>query len=349
MKQNKTLLFAVCGMALAMSAVSCKNSDNDFPDYEGGVSAYFAYQYPARCIVLGEYPDGDNSLDLQHKCAILATQGGAYSSKDLKINVQIDPSLVENLTFPDGSPVKLMPENYYKLESTTFTKKKDYYFGSEVQLSDAFFADPDAIKNTYVIPVRMVNALGADRILTGTPLMEGTNPASTDASAWSVLPKDYVLYCVKYINPWHASYVRTGTDKITDAVDGTYTVERKPQYIEKGEVVNLATKSMTEVTYPISTVVPDGGSVKTLTCELVLKFDGDKCTVSTSTPGMTASGTGSFVKKGEKHSINNQDCDAIYLDYKVDFGPRQFETTDVFTMISRNVAPETDFKPTYNK
>ncbi len=348
MKYIKNNLIPALGVVLALSAVSCKNGSNDFPDHEDGVTAYFAYQYPATCVILGDYPDGDNSLNLQHKFQILATQGGAYKSKNLKIDVVVDPSLVENLTFSDGTPVKVMPDNYYSMESTVFTKKADYLFGTDVTLTDAFFADPDAVKNTYVIPVRMVNAIGADRILSGTPAVEGTNPAKCDASAWSVLPQDYVLYCVKYINPWHGSYLRRGVDKINDAQNGAYTDIRHAQYVEKDEVVYLNTKSMQEVIFPLSTIVPDGESVKTLKCDLLLTFNGDDITVSTKTEGMTASGTGKFVKLGDKNSYNNADHDAIYLDYKVDFGPRQFTTLDTLVIRSREVAPEFNFNPTYS-
>jgi len=348
MKYIKNNLIPALGVLLAVSAVSCKNGDNEFPDYDE-VTAYFAYQYPSRCVVLGDYPDGDNTLDNQHKVMILATQGGAYKSRNLKIDVVVDPSLVDNLTFPDGSPVKVMPESYYSLESTVFTKKKDYLFGSEVTLTDAFFADPDAIKNTYVIPVRMVNAHGADRILTGTPLNPEGSPAKCDASAWSVLPKDYVLYCVKYINPWHASYLRRGVDQISDAVEGNSVKIRHEKYVEKDEVVMLSTKSMNEVVFPLSTVVSDGESIKTLTCDMILTFNGDDCTISTNTEGMTASGTGKFVKLGDKHSWDNADHDALYLDYQVNFGSRQFTTKDTLVVRSREVAPEFDFKPTYSK
>lgn len=350
MKPIKFTIFAATAALLTVGAVSCKNSDNDFPDYEGGVSAFFANQYPTRTIVLGDWDQGDNTLDNQHKFQILATQGGAYESQNLKINVAVDETLVDGLTFPDGSPVKVMPGNYYKLATTTFTKKYPYFFGSDVELTDAFFADPDAIKNTYVIPLVMVNAIGADRILTGTPAAEGATPVRTDASAWSVLPQDYVLYCVKYVNPWDASYVRTGKDEITDAAAGNSTVNRQPEYIEKGEVVRLTTKSMTEVIFPLSTIVDTAdGSKETLTCDLVLKFDGDNCTVSTQTPGMTASGSGKFVKKGAKHSINNEDRDVINLEYTVDFGPRQFKTTDQLIVRSREIVAEKDFKPVYTK
>lgn len=77
---NKTGMVAF-GILMAVAATSCKNADNEFPDYDGGVTVYFANQYPARTVVLGEYPDGDNTLDNQHQVMIMATQSGAYSRK----------------------------------------------------------------------------------------------------------------------------------------------------------------------------------------------------------------------------------------------------------------------------
>lgn len=334
------------GVLLGLSTVSCKNQDKEFPDYEGGVSAYFAHQYPVKTITLGEDGEQDNTLDNKHQCVIYATQGGAYKSRDLSIDVQVDPSLVQNLTFGDGSEVKVMPTNYYSLESTTLTKKKDYLFGTVVTLTDAFFADKDALKETYVIPLRMIEARGADRILTGTANVE--NPASCNPDDWSVLPQDYILYCVKYINPWHSSYLRRGVDVITEN-GKTETVKRHAEYVERDEVVNLTTESLTECIFPVSTVVPDGDGVKTLTCDLKLSFNNGEVTVSTSTPGMTASGSGKFVKLGEKNSWDNQDRDGLYLDYQVDFGGKKYATLDTLVMRTRDVAPNFNFNPTYNK
>lgn len=347
MKIIRNSIIAGLSMVLTVGVTSCHNQDNEFPDYQNGVTVYFANQYPATTVVLGDWPDGDNSLALEHKCQILATQSGAYKSKDIRIEVVVDPSLASNLSFPDGSPVKVMPESYYSLESTTLKKKKDYLFGTNVNLNDAFFADPDAVKNTYVIPLRMVSQTGADHILTGKPAVDGTQPSRTDANAWSVQPQDFVLYCVKYVNPWDASYLRRGTDIITEN-GTTSTVERKAEYVEQDEVVRLTTKSMTELVFPLSTVVPDGESVKILTCDLILKFNGDDVTITSGTPGMTASGTGKFVKNGEKNSFGNQDRDGLYLEYTVDFGPRQFKTSDILVLRSREIVPEFNFNPTLN-
>ena len=334
---------------MSVAATSCQNQNNEFPDFEKGITVYFAHQYPSSILVFGDWPDGDNSMALQHKCQILATQSGAYKSKDnIRIEVAVDPTLVENLTFPDGSPVKVMPESYYSLESTTLTKKKDYLFGTDVNLTDAFFADPESVKDSYVIPLRIVGQTGADHILTGTPNNPEAQPALTDAEEWYKQPQNFILYCVKYVNPWHASYLRRGVDKITE--NGvTTTQERKAEFVEKDEVVFLSTKSMSELVFPVSTVVPDGESLKTLTCDLILKFDGDNVSISSGTPEMTASGTGKFVKNGEKNSFDGQDRDGLYLDYKIDFGPRQIETSDILVLRSRQIAPVFNFNPTYNK
>lgn len=335
------------GVLLGLSTVSCKNQDKDFPDYEGGVSAYFAHQYPVKVITLGDDPEQDNSLDNKHQCVIYATQGGAYKSRDLSIDVQVDPALVQNLSFSDGSEVKVMPSSYYSLESTTLTKKKDYLFGTTVTLTDAFFADKDALKETYVIPLRIVAAHGADRILSGVANVE--NPVRCNPDDWSELPKDYILYGIKYINPWHSSYLRRGLDVITDN-GKTETVRRHAEYVESDEVVNITTASLTECLFPVSTEVPDGDGIKTLTCNLKLTFSNEgQVTVTTDTPGMTASGSGKFVKLGEKKSWDNQDRDALYLDYQVDFGGKKYATLDTLVMRTRDVAPIFDFNPSYSK
>lgn len=336
---------------LALGLTSCKNSNNDFLDYEGGISAYFPYQYLTRTITLGEEPNADNSMDIQHKCVIVATQGGAYKSKDLKIDVMVENSLADHLTFPDGTPVKAMPSDYYSLESTTLKKVADYQYGTVVTLTDAFFADPDAVKETYVIPLRMVKAEGADRIITGVPDKEGSTPASTDRLAWKVAPQDFVLYCVRYINEWTGSYCRRGEDTIKDNATGvTSTVKRQADVVERDEVVYLTTKSLTKTIFPVSIQYGTGDDTRIITCELELTFDdkGD-CTISTNTPGMTASGSGKFVKDGEKKSINNQDCDALYLTYSINFGPVTYDTKDTLVMRHREVKGVFDFGCVYNK
>lgn len=236
---------------------SCHNQEQIFPDYEGGVTAYFAYQYPVRTIVLGESETFPTDLDNQGKCIIYGTMGGAYKGKDIVIDIEVDNSLVENLYFDaEGTkPVQAMPAEYYTLGGDQLSYGGTHMGGVEVQLTDAFFADPAALENTYVIPVVMKNIVkGADQIATGTPLIEGEQPVRTDPTYWNVTPMDYTLYCVKYINPWDGSWLRRGVDEITK--DGETEVNvRHAQYVENDEVMFLTTKSLESVVFPIKTNV----------------------------------------------------------------------------------------------
>lgn len=509
MKFNNIAKILLAGTAMSLLA-SCHNKEQIFPDYDGGITAYFAYQYPVRTIVLGTSETFDTSLDNQHKCIIYGTMGGAYQGKDIVIDIEVDNTLTDNLYFDAAatSPVKAMPAEYYTLSGKQLVYGGSHMGGVEVQLSDAFFADPDAIKNTYVIPVKMTNIVkGADQILTGTPAIEGDNAWRTDASQWKVLPKDYTLYAVKYINQWDGSWLRRGVDIITE--NGQTTTEvRHGQYVEDDEVMFLTTESLNSVAFPMTTnvtvivppptqyslsmtnsiagdtwaqqtqysfatpltggatyiltfmvkgtaegeapifmndsdggqsygypsipittewtkvtleltpngndaatmlfntgayvgtvwmddfsmvekgktdeliadgsfptaerpaawnawgsgspaaVVPEGYSavellpteqVVPVATDLVLTFDGSgNCTVSSSTEGVTASGSGKYVAGGEKLAWGNKDRDGIYLDYSVDFGGKQYAIKDTLVSRSREVIMET-YAPTFKK
>ncbi len=508
MKFNNIVKILLAGTAMSLLA-SCHNQEQIFPDYDGGITAYFAYQYPVRTIVLGESETFDTSLDNQHKCIIYGTIGGAYEGKDVVIDVEVDNTLTDNLYFDAAgtTPVKAMPSNYYTLSGNQLAYGGSHMGGVEVTLTDAFFADPDAIKNTYVIPVKMTDIVkGADQILAGTPAVEGEPAWRTDASQWKVLPKDYTLYGVKYVNPWDGSWLRRGVDTITE--DGKVTTDvRHKQYVENDEVMFLTTKSLNAVTFPMTVnvvqMVPPptqyslsmtngvagdnyaqqaqytfgtplkGGTTYTLTCvvkgtvegeapifvndsdggqsygypsipittewakvtvditpsgndgaamlintghlvgtfwmddfsmvekgktdelipngnfptaerpaewnawgsgtpaqvvpegysavellpteqivpvatDLVLTFNGDNITVSSGTEGITASGSGKYVKDGEKLAWGNKDRDGIYLEYNVDFGTKQYAIKDTLVSRSREVVMET-FAPTFMK
>ena len=82
--------------------------------------------------------------------------------------------------------------------------------------------------------------------------------------------------------------------------------------------------------------------------DLVLTFNGDQIEVSSATDGVTASGSGKFVKDGEKMAWGNKDRDGIYLEYNVDFGTKQYAIRDTLVSRSREVVMET-FAPTFKK
>ena len=508
MKLNNIVKIVLAGAAVSLLA-SCHNQEQIFPDYDGGVTAYFAYQYPVRTIVLGESETFDTSLDNQHKCIIYGTMGGAYKGKDVVIDIEVDNALTDNLFFDaDGqNPVKAMPSEYYTLSDDQLIYGGTHMGGVEVQLSDAFFADPEAIKTTYVVPVKMTNIVkGADQILAGTPAIEGDNAWPTDASQWKVLPKDYTLYAIKYINQWDGSWLRRGVDTITENGEVSTDI-RHSQYVENDEVMFLTTETLNSVAFPMTVnvvqIVPPptqyslsmtnnvagdawgqqtvytfgtplkAGTTYVFTCmvkgtaageagifmadadgnqqyafpaipittewaqvkleltpsgadaatmlintgalsgtfwfddmslvekgktdeyiadgnfptaerpaawnawggtspaavvpegytetelqpteqivpvatDLVLTFNGDDITVSSGTEGITASGTGKFVKDGEKLAWGNKDRDGIYLEYNVDFGTKQYAIRDTLVSRSREVVMET-YSPVFKK
>ena len=212
----------------------------------------------------------------------------------------------------------------------------------DVQFTDAFFAEPNSLKNTYVIPLVMSNVVNADRILTGTPLIEGDTPVRTNSAYWNVQPKDFVLYCLKFINPWHASYLRRGIDRVTR--DGeTETIDRGVVYVEDSEVCKVTTAGLKQCIFPVTL---DLGEGEELTCDLLLTFDDNNhCTITSKTEGYTAQGEGDFVKDAD--SWANKKRDALHLSYSIDFGNINMQTNDTLVVQTRGVGGE-QFTPTYN-
>ena len=319
----KNYIYGVAVGALSLSFASCYNADKDFPDYEGGTKAYFAYQNPIRTLVLGN-DIYDNSLDNAHKCRIWATMGGAYAGRNAVVSVEIDESLCNNLYFLDDggyerAKVLPLPHNYYNydaVKNATINYNGDSRGYMEIEFTDAFFNDPktSSADTTYVIPVRMTGVTGIDALLSGTPNKDGA--IRQNANDWSVLPKDYTLYCVRYMNPWQGKYIRRGTDEVTEAEDGSvWTHIRKDTTLIKSdpgrypinlvnqndEVVGMTTINMNKTLFPITVernVNAKGKARQSLPCNLILTFNGDNCTISTNDANVEVSGTGKFIAKG---------------------------------------------------
>lgn len=351
--------------------MSCENQDVEFPNYDKS-AVYFAYQYPVRTIVLGE-DIYDNTLDNQRKCEIYATMGGVYANKTkIDIDIAVDNSLCDNLFF-DGAytlPVNPMPSNYYALAANQISLDGSLQGSVGVQLTEAFFADEDALKNTYVIPLRMTGVTNADSILSGLPKVE--DPSQANASHWDVLPKDYVLYCVKFINKWHANYLVRGRDEITK--NGISSVRtRHQQYVELDEVRKLTTEALNEIRVPT-----DYTNYAGLNLNFGINVSVDEsqnCIVAPVAPSyavndtvtvfnIVATGNGSFVEKGEKKSWGNKDRDVMYLKYSVSYQVENrfpktpnkptimeevaYKTTDTLVVRDRGVKAEV-FTPAYKE
>ena len=374
MMKLKKYIYGVALGALSLMYASCYNADKEFPDYEGGTTAYFAYQYPVRTLILGN-DIYDNTLDNEHKCRIWSTMGGAYGGRNATVDIAVDETLCNNLYFTDeggnaAAPVLPMPTAYYQLASNAIKYNGDSRGYVEVQFTDAFFNDEKAIANTYVIPLVMTKVTGIDHILTGTP-REGLTPARTNSEDWEVLPKDYVLYCVKYMNPWQGKYIRRGVDNVTEKGNTTKVIRKDTTLVntdlehykenpvnQNDEICGITTKNMTQAIFPVS-FKTSGASIS---CNLILTFNGNQCTISTDDENVTATGSGEFIAKGTERqeykdyqwgSLDGQPVqrDILRLAYDVNFEKNniQVSTADTLVVQTRESNQKVFFSPMYVK
>ncbi len=375
MKLTKYIYGVALG-AISLTYTSCYNADKEFPDYEGGTTAYFAYQFPVRTLILGN-DIYDNTIDNEHKCRIWSTMGGAYGGRDAVVDIAVDETLCDNLYFTDdggnaAKPVLAMPTNYYSLSSNSIPYNGDARGYVEVQFTDAFFNDEKSIDNTYVIPLVMTQARGIEHILTGTP-REGLSPSRTNTEDWDILAKDYVLYCVKYMNPWQGKYIRRGVDNITEKGTSKTIIRKDTTLIktdpgrytenpvnQNDEICDVLTKNMTQAIFPVSFKRSTGDA--SILCRLILTFNGNTCTVSTDDENVTATGSGEFITKGtEKQEYKDFQWgsnngvpvqrDILRLSYEVNFADidMQVSTNDTLVVQTRESNKRVFFTPKYVK
>lgn len=334
-------ILAMAAMLPAMLS-SCHNSDNEFPDFEYQ-TVYFANQSMGRTVELGRERDVDLTLDNQHCVMVKAVMGGVYKNTVNRIiHFDVVPGLCDNLYYSDddgGGKMEVLPADYYTLESDVITIQPGYIDGGVVvRLSDKFFNDPKSIGYNYVLPVVMTYAEGVDSILQGKPSVE--NPDRLNALDWSVTPRDYVLYSVKYVNEWHGVYLRRGTDRLTLA-DGTTTeIVRKADYIERDEEVSLNTSAYRSCDITLSTQT-DADHKYSYTLRLNFNEADGTCTISSADDAVTVTGTGKFVIDGEKNAISGTDRDGLYLDYTVTHPSGwSLKVDDTLVLRNRNVKAE---------
>jgi hypothetical protein len=327
---------------ILLSILTACNKDWDFPDYKYS-TVYFPYQSPVRTLVLGE-DIYDNTMDNEHKFLIMATMGGVYENKkDITLGLAVQNSLTQKLKFNagNGDDVIAMPSNYYTLpQDLKITIPSGQVMGGiEVQLTDAFFADPRSIKNTFVIPLKIISVTNADSVLSGSSTK--TAPDPRQAGDWGVAPKDFVLYAVKYVNPYHGTYLRRGIDQVKGNNGNTAldtTVVYHNAFVEKDELANLFTKSLTQDTMSLNAKIKGNTNVP---FQVVLNFDNNnKFTVTgPASSSYTVSGNGELVKKGDMWG--NEKRDVLHMKYQVIFGTITHNYTDTLVLRDRGVKFDT--------
>ena len=332
----KKLLLAI---VILFSIISCENQDIEFPDYQY-TTAYFPYQFPVRTLVLGEYRY-DNTNDRNHKFLISAAMGGVYSNdKDREIEIEVAENLCENVLFPNGDTIRLMPSEYYSLssEETVTIPKGEFNGGIEVELADAFFEDSLAIGRNYVIPVRMINSSAVDSILQGNPLISDADPRVK--AQWETIPKNFTMFAVKYINPYHGHYLHKGVSMVEDNSTGETvdTTVYRDKDLVKCEIWKLNTTKINQVSVSgvvRSSELPEGNF------NMLLTFSDDgKCSVSeVPGSGFDITGSGEFLDDAEEWG--NEKRNAIYFNYEFSDGGYTYSATDTLVVRDRDVTLET--------
>lgn len=292
---------------------ACENQEKVFPDYDY-TAVYFPIQFPVRTLSLGE-DRVDNSLDRELKFHIGTVIGGMYANKwDWQVNFELAPSLAENVSTSTGMAIKMLPPEYYTMTpSNSVTIPNGKLNGLiQIQLKDEFLDDPLAIGHHYVIPLRIISTT-ADSILTGLPAI--SNPDKRVASHWdaNAMPRDFTLFMIKYVNPFHGYYLRRGvTYKLNAAGEKVDTVVYRNQFVERDQVVSLTTKGRNKVHAGFTGTDFGFGFGLNLTIEEsgVVQID--------SVAGERSAGYGfgesRYLKNGERWGGLNHD--AMYLQYR---------------------------------
>jgi hypothetical protein len=306
------------GVLVFLLMTSCENQPIEFEDFKT-TACYFPYQSPARTLILGKYDEGFNDNDNKGQFEIGVTMTGVYENKeDRKVYFELDTALLSNI-----ANIKYLPTTHYTIEtvSPVIIPKGDIKGRIMIKLTNAFFNDPKSVSTffsvgvppvcNYAIPLKITKVEGLDSILSGKPSV--TNPIRTIATNWSVLPKDYTLFAIKYINKFHGNYLRRGADKVlnslTNAVIGTTIYRNK--FVEGSEVVKASTFDLNSILVPSIIRRYNAASGGNLSFKFEFAADGSCKVINTA--NSTEIGTGILKENGDMWGGKTRDV--IYLDY----------------------------------
>ncbi|MGB5943785.1 MAG: DUF5627 domain-containing protein [Leeuwenhoekiella sp.] len=300
-------------VALVVALVSCDNQDVEFDDF-GTTAVFFPFQTPARTLILGNYERGINENDNNSRFEIGVSMSGVYTNDiDRQVGFRVAPELLENV-----ENVMALPENYYTIETTSpVTIPTGSITGRiSIQLNEAFFKDTLSFaprrRVNYVVPLLITDIQNLDTLLVGLPEFGFSNPSRVNDDEWEILPKDYTLYGIKFINKYEAIYLRRGVDVATDEFNETVVTEYRAEFVVRDELVKAFTSGENAVELS-NRVRRAGQSPGNANFELVFDEDGN-CTISSFEDDIfNVTGTGRFVEDGD--TWGGKLRDVIYLDY----------------------------------
>lgn len=330
-------------LVLLAIVAGCKNQEIEFPDFEY-TTGYFPYQYPIRTLVLGDYIY-DNTNDNAKKFLISAAMGGVYKNNQERIfTIEVDNSLCNQARFAStGQPMYALPEKYYTLSSPNqlVIPAGEFNGSIEVQLTDAFFDDTLAYRLAYVLPVRIKQVANLDSLLRGRSTLEQPDPRIV--SNWDVTPKDFTMFAVKYVNPFHGNYFHRGRSALDSAGRSLETNTYRQQYVERDEVWTLTTRAKNQVA--VTGVIRSAAVTGNL--NMLLTFNGDNCVIQgTTNKADVISGTGKFLDDAD--NWGNKKRDAIHLTYEFTQAGKKYTATDTLVVRDRGVVMEL-FTPVVTK
>jgi hypothetical protein len=325
---------------------ACENQPWSFPDYSLK-TVYFPLQLPLRTLSMGE-DRVDNTLDKQGLFDIGISIGGMYSNKkNWTVDYKVDTSITTKVyrysspqVYTNATKVRYLPSSYYTLTPTnTVTIPSGSFNGLiRVQLADAFFNDSLAITGQYVIPLKLTGT-SADSILQGKASVTGADPRVTGQWNPNQSPKDWVMYGINYVNPYHGTWLHRGRDirKITATGVSFDTVKFHQLYVEKDALIKLTTFRRNQVT-------SNALGIKTgAAFTMLLTFANDKgipgaITISKAYNGYNVTGTGTYQDIASSvESFTGLKWQSMYLSYQYPEGIYTHYVNDTLVFRDRGI------------
>jgi hypothetical protein len=302
---------------LGVGMFSCDKMDADYV-HSMKSSVYFVNQSPIGTLSLGD--DNDNDLTL----SVPVVLGGlGKNTSDRKIEYVVDESLTQNLFTSNGEALVAMPQSYYTFATpgSIVVPKGSLQAYIDVQLNDAFLNDPNAVKNRYVIALKLTSS-DTDSILQGKAKVE--NPDPRIAADWAFAPKDYVLFLVKYINKYQGNYLHFGKSWIKDQAGNEIDEAIYSKSNNATSMLSTFGKNSVSISAPILSSL---GSVGIIDMNLTIDNEGSVSVNESEGSPIDVAGSGTFVKDGGEWDGLKRNM--IVLDYSYSFEYNVQPTTTI--------------------
>ena len=333
---------------LVMGIEACENQSWNFPDYNLQ-AVYFPVQTPLRTLSMGE-DRIVNSLDKEGKFDIGIVIGGMYSNKkDWTVDYILDTTLLRRVylyakpqNFTPSEKFLWLPVSYYTLTPAPGSKVT-IPSGSingliRVELNDAFFNDTLSLLGRYCIALKLTDT-SADSILQGKAIVPNADPRIINNWNANQSPKDWVMFGINYVNPYHGTWLHRGQDirtNISTSVVETITFRTKD--VEKNLLMKLTSTGRDNV------ITGTLGNLSGANLSMLLKFTNDKgtpgnITISKSpTSTFTVTGTGHYQDIATStEKLIGLTVQSMYLSYNYDDGTYTHQIKDTLVFRDRGV------------